>query len=243
MVGPEYPLLEKYLPVDHSRVSTSEDMIREAYRDASSGPSSLLDLGCGAGNAVDFFAQTLPGALYHGVDIEGSPEASSRTRVDASFRSYDGQNLPYDDRYFDLVYSRQVFEHVRHPDVVVHEIFRVLRPGGLFIGSMSNLEPYHSFSIFNYTPYGVYRLLEDNGFKLRCLRPGPESLSLIARQITSRRICNFRLIYPAVRVASAIRGWDIKRENYLKLRFSGHICFIAQIPTEPVGRTKAEIAR
>ena len=95
---------------------------------------------------------------------------------------------------------------------------------------MSNLEPYHSFSIFNYTPYGVFRLLEDNGFDLMRLRPGPEGISLIVRQLTLRRIRNLRLVYPAISLAALIRGWDVRRQNYLKLRFSGHICFIARVP-------------
>ena len=130
MIGPEYPYLERFLPDDHAKISAAQDMISEAYRDTPLRPSKLLDFGCGAGAAVDFFAETLPGARYHGVDIEGSPEVLSRARADADFRSYDGQTLPYDDRSFDLVYTRQVFEHVRHPDVVTREILRVLRPGG-----------------------------------------------------------------------------------------------------------------
>jgi len=232
MIGPEYHELERFLPDDHAKISTAQDMITEAYRDAPSHPSKLLDFGCGTGAAVDFFTAMFPGARYYGVDIEGSPEVSSRTRADADFRSYDGDALPYDDRSFDLVYTRQVFEHVRHPDIVAREIRRVLRPGGLFIGSMSNLEPYHSFSIFNYTPYGVFRLIDDNGFDLMRLRPGPEGISLIVRQITLRRIRNFRLVYPAISFGALVKGWDVRRQNYLKLRFSGHICFIARVPEQ-----------
>ncbi len=232
MIGQEYALLERSLPDDHAKISAAQDMILEAYREAPDRTLDLLDFGCGAGDAIDFFADALPGARYHGVDIEGSPEVSSRTRADADFRSYDGRTLPYDDRSFDLVYTRQVFEHVRHPDVVSREILRVLRPGGLFVGSMSNLEPYHSYSIFNFTPYGVFRLLDDNGFELMRLRPGPEGISLIIRQLTLRRIGNFRLVYPAISLAALIKGWDVRRQNYLKMRFSGHICFIARVPEE-----------
>lgn len=230
MRGPEFKILREFLPYDHARVSSAQDMVAEAFSDGRARDVDLLDFGCGAGDAMDFLAAELPGSRYHGVDIEGSPEVSARTRTDSAFRSYDGTTLPYDDRSFDLVYSRQVFEHVRRPDTVTREILRVLRPGGLFVGSMSNLEPYHSFSIFNYTPYGVYRLIHDNGLELVRLRPGPEGVSLIVRQLTMRRIGRFPLVYPAVWLGAWLRRWDVPLQNYLKLRFSGHICFIARAP-------------
>ena len=36
------------------------------------------------------------------------------------------------DEHFDLVLSNQVLEHVTDPEVVIAEVFRVLRPGGSF---------------------------------------------------------------------------------------------------------------
>ena len=203
-------------------------MVREAFPNGANRGLTVLDFGCGGGNAIDFLSAALPGCRYHGVDIKSSPEVQQRVRSDGNFRTYDGRNLPYEDASFDLVYSQQVFEHVRYPDVVMQEIFRVLRPGGYFVGSMSNLEPYHSFSIFNYTPYGVFCLLEGNGFELLTMRPGPEGLSLIVRQMTMRHIGWFQLAYPAIAILAKLRGWDAVRRNYLKLRFSGHICFVAQ---------------
>jgi SAM-dependent methyltransferase len=172
-----------------------------------------------------------PEASYTGVDIESSPEVDGREASGAWFHSYDGENLPFADGSFDLVYSRQVFEHIRYPDRVAAEIFRVLRPGGLFIGSVSGLEPYHSFSVFNFTPYGLYRVLQDNSLRLIELRPGAESTSLFVRQLTVRRILNFRLIYPLVDIAARMKGWSARQANYIKLRFAGHMSFVARKPS------------
>lgn len=226
MLGPEYSLIEAAIPDDHARPASAETMLDERFAGAPEGLRAL-DFGCGGGSGCDVLRARLPGLRYSGVDIESSPEVDARTRDDAEFRSFDGVNLPWEDASFDLVYSRQVFEHVRHPDAAVQDIARVLKPGGAFLGSLSNLEPYHSFSIFNYTPYGVFRVLEDNGFRLDAMRPGPEGLSLIMRQLTVRRIQRFPLVYAAVEAAGRLKGWDARRRNYLKLRFSGHICFAA----------------
>ncbi len=225
MLGPEYEQIKHTIPEDHARTSSAEDLLAQAMPE--DGPVDVLDLGCGDGRGADVAQAIGPKIRYKGVDIEGSPEVLGRSREDFEFHSYDGVNLPFPDESFDLVYSRQVFEHVRHPDQVTREIRRVLRPGGVFVGSLSNLEPYHSFSIFNYTPYGVFRLIEDNEMSLRLMRPGPEGLSLIVRQLTNRRISRFGLVYPLIATAGKLRGWDARRRNYLKLRFSGHICFIA----------------
>jgi len=64
------------------------------------------------------------------------------------------------------------------------------------------------------------------------LRPGSEGISSIVRQLTLRRTRHVRQAYPAVSLAAQIRGWDVWRQNQLKRRFIGHICFIAGIPEE-----------
>jgi SAM-dependent methyltransferase len=195
VLGPEYGLIE--------RTISSEDGERRAedvLRDFRVSPGlQILDLGCGDGRAVDLLAD-LEKPHYTGVDIERSPEVSSRTRTDADFLTYDGETLPFPDCTFEVVYSRQVFEHIRHPDRVVSEVRRVLKPGGAFIGSLSYLEPYHSYSIFNTTPYGLFRLVEDNGLTLQRMWPACEGLILLVRQIPNRKIAWFRLVFPMIEV-------------------------------------------
>ena len=66
-----------------------------------------------------------------GADIERSPEVAERTREDAEFVTFDGESLPFEDASFDLVYCKQVLEHVRRPEPLVAEVARVLRAGGL----------------------------------------------------------------------------------------------------------------
>lgn len=222
--GPEYDEIADVIPDDHAAPSSAENMLavwaRQMVR-----PSAVLDLGCGDGRGVDVIRACLPDVRYDGVDIAQSPEVSSRSRDDAAFHSYDGVNLPFEDNSFDIVYSRQVFEHVRHPDRLAAQVWRVLKPGGIFVGSLAYLEPYHSYSIFNFTPYGVFRLGEDNQFRVRELRPGVEGLSLIVRQISARRIAGLSVTYPLIDLLARWRSLGFRERNYLKLRFAGHICF------------------
>lgn len=175
-----YDILGDALPNDHSRQTNARDEVGARVA-AGFRPRAILDLGCGNGNSVDFFRQMLPGVAWKGVDIELSPEVLTRQRDDADFVTFDGVHLPFPANSFDLIYSYQVFEHVRHPEPLLAEVARVLTDDGLFIGQTSQLEPYHSFSLWNYTVYGFKQLLETAGLEMLSVRPGIDGPILIER--------------------------------------------------------------
>jgi len=226
-------LLRKYIPADHSRQVTARYYIDELCCPDSQ-IRSVLDVGCGAGNSVDYFRRRNGDIRWIGLDIAHSPEVRQRNRRDAEFHSFDGANIPFESNSLDLVYSRQVFEHVRYPVQLLKEIRRVLRPGSHFIGSTSQLEPYHSFSYWNYTPFGFSQLLEEVGFELIEIRPGIDGLSLMARRalgcpkfldilFTTESPLNL-LIEGVRRCTGRSCAWS----NAAKLLFCGHFCFLAR---------------
>ena len=123
---------------------------------------------------------------------------------------------------------------MRHPDDLLKEVFQVLKPGGYFTGSVSYLEPYHSFSIYNFTPYGIIVSLGDAGFQLEEMRPGIDGPSLIFRQMINApqklnpifsRISLFNLL---VNYCGFIFQLNHREKNFLKLQFAGQICFLAE---------------
>ena len=121
-----------------------------------------------------------------GLDIEDSREVRERSRTDARFETFDGMSIPFPPGSFDLVYCKQVLEHVLRPSHLLAEVRRVLASGGYFAGSTSQLEPFHSLSTWNYTPVGFAWLLQSAGMTLVELRPGIDSLTLIARRLVGR---------------------------------------------------------
>lgn len=76
--------------------------------------------------------------------------------------------IPVPDETFDAVLCTEVLEHHPEPIKVVHELARVLKPGGTLLltaplGSGIHQEPYHFYG--GYTPYWYERFLQDAGFE------------------------------------------------------------------------------
>lgn len=187
--------------------------------------AKVADLGCGTGRMYERLRLVCPLLDYIGIDIDHSVEVKSRERDDIHFVTFDGVHIPYPDGHFDVVFSNQVFEHVRHQEELLREIRRVLRIDGWFVGSLSGLEPFHSNSIFNLTPYGWLRVLNENGFELQTIRPGVDCTALISRQYSSK------VGVPPVSISgniyddiSALPISDIEKSR-LMLHFAGHIVF------------------
>lgn len=108
--------------------------ILDLARDNFSAPDtvSVLDVGCGVGNYHDLLAPHF--GKLSGVDVSGeSIEVARRRGLRVSYDVYDGATLPYNDRWFDVVFAICVMHHVppaRWP-TFASEMRRVLKPGGL----------------------------------------------------------------------------------------------------------------
>jgi len=72
-----------------------------------------------------------------GIDLEESQLELARENAaklgltNVKFESGSGYELPYQDNLFDAVFSHAMLEHMHDPLVVLKEIHRVLKPGGL----------------------------------------------------------------------------------------------------------------
>jgi SAM-dependent methyltransferase len=196
--------------------------------------AQVVDLGCGRGDSVTVFRAVDPSVCWIGLEVAESEPFAQRTREDAEFLVFDGVHLPFADQSVDVVFCKQVLEHVERPHELLPEVGRVLRSGGNFAGSTSNLEPYHGYSVANFTPYGLKRLLERAGFELELLQPGIDGPTLIARRLLrapkhfdhwwSKR----SPLNSLVDGGSRIFRWDAEDRNALKLLFCGHYAFIAR---------------
>jgi SAM-dependent methyltransferase len=106
-----------------------------------SGGKSVLEVGCGAGVDLARFAKS--GATVTGVDLAPSAIALARANFDqqglrATFEVADGEQLPFQDDAFDLVFAHGVVQYTANPRRLVEECRRVLKPGGEAIFQVYN---------------------------------------------------------------------------------------------------------
>ena len=112
-------------------------------------PLRLLDLGGGDGSDLDFVLRWAPPDLVRGSEVhlfDGDPDALRLARRRLAQLPVDGHvtagsvtdPLPYPDRYFDVVICSEVVEHLEHPEHLLVEARRVIRPGGFLILTTDN---------------------------------------------------------------------------------------------------------
>jgi len=99
----------------------------------------ILEVGVGAG--TDHLQWARAGAECYGVDLTDEAIAETRSHLNlyglkSNLQRIDAEQLPYPDNSFDVVYSWGVIHHSEHPELIIKEIYRVLKPGGQFIGMM-----------------------------------------------------------------------------------------------------------
>ena len=131
----------------------------------------------------------------------------------------------------------QVLEHVRQPWLLFPEIERVLTKNGLLVGSVSQLEPYHSFSLYNYTYYGICDFCDQFGLRVFRLRPGIDGIQIIQRSFNKfilKRDYTWEDKYFAhesplnYALETFLAGRNPREINRAKLHTAGHFCFAAR---------------
>jgi SAM-dependent methyltransferase len=129
--------------LDDSRYSAYRDrwddrMFRQFVLDRIDSSTQLLDLGAGAGIVPDMNFRDRAGVVC-GVDPD--PRVVDNPYLDDG-REGIGESIPWDDESFDVVICDNVFEHLERPEEVFAEVWRVLKPGGLFLAKTPNFWHY-----------------------------------------------------------------------------------------------------
>lgn len=105
----------------------------------------ILDIACGNARLYQLFVQhsRQEDITYTGVDFSEELLAMARERFpDIDVRVGEMQQLPFDDTSFDLIFCLAAFHHLAKKESriqALHEVVRVLKPGGRYIMTNWNL--------------------------------------------------------------------------------------------------------
>lgn len=188
---------------------------------AADASKTVLDLGCGPRDQARCFEHL--GYRYVGVDYS-NPAAD--VRADAHF-------LPFASAAFSCVFSYAVLEHLYNPWLALAEITRVLEPGGLLLGTVSQGEPFHS-SYFHQTTWGLLSVVAQTpGLRVvRVWGSGSDTLGSLAtmgrypRAIRALLWLTDRVHDAAPWLAPRRMGWPARERELDRLHRSGSLCFL-----------------
>ena len=95
-------------------------------------PTRVLVVGCGDGLEAGILAREFSADTV-GIDIGAEFAFDHAAAHPAQLLTMDAQALEFADCSFDLVYSFHALEHIPSPPKALHEMRRVLVPGGAFL--------------------------------------------------------------------------------------------------------------
>lgn len=131
---------------------------------------SLLDVGCGKMPYKDFIIRNSSVSNYIGLDIENGNIYDGTIRPDYL---WDGVTMPFQKNHFDCAIGTELLEHCPEPETTLNEVYRVLKPNGVFFFTVPFIWPLHEvpYDEYRYTPFAINRHLKNVGFKKVEVKP------------------------------------------------------------------------
>lgn len=91
---------------------------------------NILDVGCGRGEFINGFMQC--GMIPYGIDQTNAAKKKYK-KINFKFCDLENKKIPYQDEFFDVVFSKSVVEHFHYPEKLFQEMNRVLKKNGKII--------------------------------------------------------------------------------------------------------------
>ncbi len=141
-------------------------------------PGRLLDVGCATGAFL--WAMQKRNWEVYGVEISQSAVMVARNRYQLEVFHGTLQEAAFPTEFFDVVTMWDVLEHLHDLQNSLQEVYRILKPNGLFLARVPNFSsldakwfksnwagldaPRH---LYVFTPQTLTKLVEKNGFSVR----------------------------------------------------------------------------
>lgn len=171
----KFDIVSQHTELDDEINRTNLDLILGARQGAR---GELLEIGFASG--VFLRAAKAAGFNVHGLELNEPNYQKVRAELGSTIHNVDlfRANLPAD--HFDVIYMRDVFEHVPEPKRMLRELQRIMKPGGLVYIEVPNIEGLiykvvkerhvciFGFEHLNYwSPATLQRILDLTGFSVR----------------------------------------------------------------------------
>lgn len=239
MVDKRTKFIEKYytnigVSSEYLDIYTVRTAIFQSIKDnVSKFKGTTLDVGCGIMPYREFLLDNTKIEKYLGLDFANTTHPDYLMVTPDLI--WDGKIIPLLNETVDTVIATELLEHCEKPEEVLHEIFRVLKPGGVLFLTVPFLWNLHlvPYDAYRYTSFTLKRILDQAGFEkvdIKALGGWDASLAqMIGIWYTHRplankkligRICSF-FIKQLLRKDKFFNKSDIYKEGVMVPGFSG----------------------
>jgi len=176
---------DTYLPAQVDEIACWEKMMtplmenaailvdKQKYPDG----ARLLDIGCGYGFFLNKMARR--GWAVEGIEVSRPGREYAGKTLGLSVHSKPLGEMAFPGECFDVVTLFYVIEHVHDPKMILQEVYRILKPGGMILLRWPHSTPvvkilgpfaksfdiYHTpFHLYDFNPKAMQQLLEKCGF-------------------------------------------------------------------------------
>lgn len=127
--------------INEASIARKQSIIIKFFPTGLSG-KKILEIGVGGEGGL--IHQLFKDNETHGLDISDSAINNCRHfGLSVKKANLDTDVIQFEDDYFDIIFAFEVFEHFCNPQHALEEIYRVLKPGGIFISSIPSTYTYH----------------------------------------------------------------------------------------------------
>lgn len=136
---------EEYFKYEQKNDQLFFDLMLKGLSDVSFNPStydksikrSFLDVGCATGLLVEYMQNASWDSK--GVELCGPAAVYGSEKRNIDIFTGTVEQAAYSDSSFDVVHCSHLIEHLNDPDSFIDEVYRILKPNGLFICTTPNV--------------------------------------------------------------------------------------------------------
>ena len=175
----KHPTGEKGIEMANMMHETNINMTRHSFQNLNiSAGNVILELGHGNAGHLEFIFEQAENLKYYGLEMSELMFQEARqinrnfvSQKQAFFSVYDGNVIPFQDPFFDKIFTVNTIYFWQEPEKLLLEIYRVLKPNGVFCitfaeESFMKTLPFTQYEFKLYSSEKVEQLVQKALFKM-----------------------------------------------------------------------------
>ena len=202
----KHPTGEKGVEMANMMHETNINMTRHSIQNLNiAAANKILELGHGNAAHLEFVMQQAEKLTYYGLEMSELMFQEARqinrnyvSQKQAFFSLYGGNAIPFQDSFFDKIFTVNTIYFWQEPEKFLLEIYRILKPDGNFCltfaeESFMKQLPFTAYEFTLYSTEKVQQLIEKTAFKIVYTETLTEKIKSKTGELADRAFTTFVL--------------------------------------------------